>query len=214
MLSTGRSTHFALAFVLSMTLPVCMSFAPPPTLTSHTRHATITTTTTTLGLSNNNDSRNDFSFAQRIESTKAVVVGAVAGGVALTPFSAVHDIWLDGGVHVQNGLAQWEFDTDMGSIEAALFAIVYRYCVREDDNPMLKQGVIGAFALVRILSKIQVPTYCSAVPLSCGEPLGYFDWDMLSQAFYTGIESVALFGAAAAAMEYCFYRNIISKFRS
>ena len=39
--------------------------------------------------------------------------------------------------------------------------------VRQDDNPMLKQGVVGAFILVRVLSKIQVPTYCTAAPLSC-----------------------------------------------
>ena len=75
-----------------------------------------------------NNSESDFSFAQRIESGKTLVVGLLAGGIALTPFSALHDIFL-GGDSVRNGLAQWEFDTDMGSIEAGLFAIVYRYCV-------------------------------------------------------------------------------------
>jgi len=78
---------------------------------------------------NNNNQESDFSFAQRIESLKTLIVGALAGGIALTPFSALHDILL-GGDLVRNGLAQWEFDTDMGSIEAGLFAIVYRYCVR------------------------------------------------------------------------------------
>lgn len=107
-----------------------------------------------------------FSFGQRIESIKCVVVGALAGGVALTPFSALHDIAL-GGDLVRNGVAQWEFDTDMGSLESALFAIVYRYCIRMDENPMLGQGVIGAFVLTRVLSRIQVPTYCSAAPLTC-----------------------------------------------
>lgn len=176
------------------------------------RSSTRTVTNTRLASSSSDDDEG-FSFAQRIESTKAVVVGAVAGGVALTPFSALHNILLDNGGHVANGVAQWEFDTDMGSIEAGLFAIVYRYCIREDENPMLNQGVIGAFALTRILSKIQVPNYCSFAPLSCGPPLEYFDWDMLSQALFSGVESAALFGAAAAAMDYCFYRNIISKFR-
>lgn len=107
-----------------------------------------------------------FSFGQRIESIKCVVVGALSGGVALAPFSAFHDILLGGDV-VRNGVAQWEFDTDMGSLEAALFAIVYRYCVRTDTNPMLNQGVIGAFVLTRTLSRIQVPAYCSAAPLTC-----------------------------------------------
>ena len=32
---------------------------------------------------------------------------------------------------------------DMGSLQSALFAIVYRYCVREDDdNGMLNMGVM------------------------------------------------------------------------
>ena len=32
---------------------------------------------------------------------------------------------------------------DMGSLQSALFAIVYRYCVREDDdNEMLNMGVM------------------------------------------------------------------------
>lgn len=155
---------------------------------------------------------NKFSFAQRIESIKCVVVGAIGGGLALTPFTALHDIIIGRGGLVQNGVAQWEFDTDMGALQAALFAIVYRYCVREDTNPMLNQGIVGAFVLVRTLSRVSVPTYCTAAPLDCGAPLGYFDWDMITQAGLNGIESAALFGAAAVAMEYCFSRKIISKF--
>jgi hypothetical protein len=71
------------------------------------------------------------------------------------------------GPEMNNGVAQWEFDTDMGLLESALFAIVYRYCVRTDDNAMLNQGVIGAFVVVRMLSRIQVPLYCVAAPLDC-----------------------------------------------
>mmetsp|Transcript_19558 Transcript_19558/g.23970 ORF Transcript_19558/g.23970 Transcript_19558/m.23970 type:complete len:241 (+) Transcript_19558:64-786(+) len=157
------------------------------------------------------DDDEKFSFGQRIESTKTGIVGLFAGGIALAPFSAVHDIFL-GGDEIRNGVAQWEFDTDMGSIEAALFAIVYRYCVRKDANPMLNMGVIGAFILVRVLSKIQVSTSCLAAPLTCGAPLGYFNYNMLNQAFLTGIESIALFGGAAYAMDFCFNKKLISKF--
>ena len=39
--------------------------------------------------------------------------------------------------------------------------------IREDENPMLNQGIIGAFVLVRVLSKIRVPSYCSYAPLDC-----------------------------------------------
>jgi len=155
-----------------------------------------------------------FDNAQKLESVKSAVVGALAGGVALTPLALLHDTVFGEYAGIVNGAAQWEFDTDMGSLQAALFAIVYRYCIREDENPMLNQGIIGAFVLVRVLSKIRVPSYCSYAPLDCGEPLGYFDWNMLSQAGWAGVESAALFGVAALAMDYCFSRDIISKFRS
>ena len=154
-----------------------------------------------------------FDMAGKIESTKSGVIGLLAGGIYLAPFSAMHNIFIDGGEHIDNGVAQWEFDTFVGSFEGALFAIVYRYCIRTDDNPMLNQGCIGAFVLVRTLSKIQIPSYCSAVPLDCGNPLGYFDWDMISQAGLSGLESAALFGAAALAMDYCFENKLVSKFR-
>ncbi|KAL3787650.1 hypothetical protein HJC23_011798 [Cyclotella cryptica] len=147
-----------------------------------------------------------FSFQQRIESVKTGVLGALAGGIAATPFIALHDI-------PSYGLASWEFDTDMGAIQSALFAIVYRYCVRENDkNDMLNMGVIGAFVVVRTLSRVRVPAYCSAAPLDCGDPLGYFDWDMIQQLLLNGVESAALFGGAAAAMEVAYDRNWISKF--
>lgn len=111
---------------------------------------------------------NKFTFAQRIESTKTGVVGLLAGGIALTPFAAFHDILFPGSF-IPNGIAQWEFDTDMGSIETALFAIVYRYCVREGEetNEMLGMGVVGAFVLVRTLSRITIPKYCTGAPLDC-----------------------------------------------
>lgn len=56
------------------------------------------------------DDDDKFSFAQRIDSAKCAVVGAVAGGVALTPFAAFHDILYSDSL-TTNGVAQWEFDT-------------------------------------------------------------------------------------------------------
>jgi hypothetical protein len=56
----------------------------------------------------------------------------------------------------------------MSSLQAALFAIVYRYAVREDDdNDFLNQGVVGAFIFVRTLATIQVSSTCTAAPLTC-----------------------------------------------
>jgi hypothetical protein len=161
------------------------------------------------------ESINDkFSFAQRIESIKTAVVGLLSGGLAVTPITFLHDYIFPGST-IPNGLAQWEFDTDTGSIAAALFAIVYRYCVREgeESNQMLPMGVVGAFVIVRTLSRVRVSYYCEAAPLDCGAPLGYFDWSMLQQAMFSGLESIFLFGAAAAAMEYSYRRGYITRFK-
>mmetsp|Transcript_2727 Transcript_2727/g.4051 ORF Transcript_2727/g.4051 Transcript_2727/m.4051 type:complete len:215 (+) Transcript_2727:41-685(+) len=185
----------------------CYGFTLPPVSTNNFGQIS-----TTLLMSSNLQNEDKFSFGQRIESIKTGIVGLFAGGIAMTPASFIHDIFFGGSV-VQNGLAQWEFDTDMGSLQGALFAIVYRYCVRKDDNnEQLNQGVIGAFVVTRTLCKIQVPSYCSAVPLECGDPLGYFDWSMISQAALNGLESAALFGGAALAMDECFRRGWITKF--
>lgn len=70
----------------------------------------------------------------------------------------------------------------------------------------------GAFIVVRTLSRVRVPSYCTAVPLDCGDPLGYFDYDMIQQLVLNGLESVALFGGAAVAMEYAYSKKWISKF--
>jgi hypothetical protein len=45
-----------------------------------------------------------------------------------------------------------------------------------------------------------------------GPPLGYFDWNMITQGAWNGVESVALFGFAALAMEFAFQQKWISKF--
>ena len=119
-----------------------------------------TATTTTIS----EEDAAKFGFGARIESLKCVVVGAVAGGLSLTPAALIRDTLL---TEQANSIAQWEFDTDTGSLQAALFAIVYRYCIREDTNPQLKDGVTGAFVLTRTLARLQVPSYCSAIPLDC-----------------------------------------------
>jgi len=167
---------------------------------------------------NNNDDNNKFDMTQRIESVKSIALGALSGGLAVTPIAYLHYVTFATAVSsiassVSGGIAQWEFVTDMSSIEAGLFAIVYRYAIRKNDNnPMLNQGVVGAFIIVRSLSNIHVTDSCQSIPLRCGPPLGYFDWNMIEQGAWNGIESVALFGAAALAMEFAFQQKWISKF--
>ncbi|KAL3809327.1 hypothetical protein ACHAXA_008726 [Cyclostephanos tholiformis] len=156
-----------------------------------------------------------FSPFQRIESVKTAVIGAISGSLLSAPVSAARYLLLpmsgdgDGG----GNLASWEFDADASALQGALFAIVYRYCVRQDDdNNMLNMGIVGAFVLVRATSGIRVPGYCTALPLDCGDPLGYLDYELISKLLLGGMEGAALFGGAAMAMEYAYGRRWITKF--
>ena len=76
------------------------------------------------GVIDNDDVDNDddessskFDMAQRIESLKSIVLGAIAGGIGLTPIAYLHYVYFASATE-PNGLAQWEFVTDMSSIEA------------------------------------------------------------------------------------------------
>jgi hypothetical protein len=164
---------------------------------------------------NDNDGGEDkFSFYQRIESIKTAILGGVVGSICSSPFIAIHDLLLDDTTGGGGSVATWEFDTDASAVQGALFAIVYRYCIRASDtkNDMLNMGVIGAFVLVRSTSRIEIPTYCTAIPLTCGPPLGYLDYTVLFALLVNGIEGLALFGSVAYCMEYAYNKAWISKF--
>lgn len=109
--------------------------------------------------SSTNNKNNKFDFTQRIESVKCAVIGAVSASLSVAPIALIH--------HVTTSLPQWELTTDMAALQGALFAIVYRYAIRNDDNPMLNQGVLGAFVLVRTLPTIEASPECTALPLQC-----------------------------------------------
>jgi hypothetical protein len=115
-------------------------------------------------LPSSDNTNTKFGMAQRLESVKCAGVGALSASLAVAPVVYFH--YIDT-TSASNALAQWEFVTDMAAVQGALFAIVYRYAIRTDDNPMLNQGVVGAFVVVRTLSNIFVSKECSALPLQC-----------------------------------------------
>ena len=133
---------------------------------------------------------------ERIQSAKVGVAATLAGAIADAPIALL--------TQTQAFQPQWEFDHDALALTLALFGVVYRYAVRNDDNPMLKQGVVGAFVLTRALSALTVSPQCTALPLSCGLPLGYLDWKMIAQLTLTSVESAIAFGVAALALEFGF----------
>ena len=142
-------------------------------------------------------------FAERIESAKAAVVGGLAASVAASPVEFL--------THTNN-IAQFEFDVDQISIMGALFGLVYRYAVRQDGNPQLRQGVVGAFTITRSVATVRVSSECLAVPLRCGPPLSYLDYAMLGQLASGLIVSGVAFGAAAAAIDAGVDRGWLKRF--
>ena len=136
-----------------------------------------------------------FDFAQRIESTKAGLTGLVAGGTSLIPFTIFQALVNDS----SNKSLQFLFDTGSGAVEAALFAIVYRYCVRdgEESNEQLGQGVWGAFAITRALS--------------AGNRFDFLDAEMIQQIAFSGVESFAMFGAAKLAMDFVAQKGFVKR---
>jgi hypothetical protein len=105
----------------------------------------------------------------------------------------------------------WEFQADGLALMLLLFGVVYRYAVRCDTNPMLKQGVVGAFVVTRSWALITPPATCDVLPLRCGAPLGYFDWGMILDGSFHAVETGVACGAAAFALEACFNKGWIQR---
>jgi hypothetical protein len=98
------------------------------------------------------------------------------------------------------------------AISLALFGITYRYAVRDSTNVNLKTGVVGAFALTRVLSMIHVPDSCVSLPLNCGPPFLYFSWSMVLQGLSLGFESLLGYGGAAIVLDSCFKFKFVKRF--
>ena len=163
---------------------------------------------TGINLVQANFERTTFNSKQRIESIKASLVSAVAGGVGFAPV---------GYIFYSDNLPQWEFSTDMASVESFLFGLVYRYATRDDENEHLKSGVIAAFVITRALSMVQPTDTCLTIPLRCGDlpfPLGYFDSNMLIMFGIGLVTSFATFFAASTALEFCFDNEYIERVES
>ena len=141
--------------------------------------------------------------AKRAESGKAGAVSLITGTLAAAPFLCF------GPGAFQS--PAWELQADGLALMLLLFGVVYRYAVRDDENPMLKQGVVGAFVITRSWALITPPATCEVVPLNCGAPLGYFNWDMILQGSFAAVETGAACAAAALAIETCFNKGWIKR---
>lgn len=101
-------------------------------------------------------------LAERMESLKAGILGAIAcglvwlGWLALVGFGALPTTWLQAG-----------FSGFVVLLSGFLFGITYRYVIRTTPNPHLKSGAVLAFGLVRGLAQVDVawPNQTAWLPL-------------------------------------------------
>lgn len=133
-------------------------------------------------------------WPERVQSAKAAGIAAVSGSVASAPVKAsalLASNALSKGKESVSLMNEWVFCTVELGVELALFGAVYRCIVRSDDNDMLKQGAIGAFALCRALASTQILKDTNT-------------WMQIGTYFG---ESALAFSAAAAALEFAWDRG-------
>ena len=140
----------------------------------------------------------------RVASIKSAAISTLGGVLGSLPIAAAIGYY-------DHFSPQWEFSHDSLAVWLFLYGVVYRYAVRNDVNPQLKTGVIGAFAIVRALNMVDVPSFCTPIPLNCGPPFYYFDYSMISIGLINLFESLVAFGAASYAIEWATKNNVISK---
>lgn len=145
------------------------------------------------------------SAAERVESLKA---GLVAGGVGTLVEASLLGLhrgmalgWDQALLSLVTGLGGSTFGLScaIAGLSGFLFGATYRYAIRRDDNPHLKQGVVLAFALVRSLAQVDA---ASALAQHFGPLVA------------AGVESLVLFAIAGAVLDWCLRRGWVSPFPS
>jgi len=97
-------------------------------------------------------------FAERLESVKAGLLGAVTGSLVFGA-AMLTNRWLLAPCFKPLALLQMDVDTvavlisgAIAALSGFLFGVAYRYIIRQDQNPHLKAGAVLAFGLVRGLA--------------------------------------------------------------
>ncbi len=91
---------------------------------------------------------------ERIESIQVGSISALAFVVPYLLFLIVDRLFLGESITVIGTFVK----ISGAIISGFLFGVTYRYVVRNDDNPHLKDGTVAAFALVRGLVPLQLST--------------------------------------------------------
>ncbi|NER82682.1 MAG: hypothetical protein F6K42_24615, partial [Leptolyngbya sp. SIO1D8] len=96
-----------------------------------------------------------FTTAERFESLKAAALGGLCAGITSLGLLSGSRLLTQGTLTLRvdsvMSLAGLTLlvNVEIAALSGALFALTYRYAVRQDKNLQLKAGVVLAFTLVR-----------------------------------------------------------------
>ena len=108
---------------------------------------------------------------ERIESVKAGTIAAAVGTAISLLFVALDSVLAGDSFLVQAVLMRAIQRLAIAAVCCFLFGVTYRYIIRQDPNPHLRSGAVGAFALTRSLSQLE-GLDLSALGLAEAWPLG------------------------------------------
>jgi hypothetical protein len=155
-------------------------------------------------------------WAERVESIKAGGIGALAAGLAWGNLTIAH-IFIAPTLITQPFIAlalapvlgnaplsppsstYLPASAAIALFSGFLFGITYRYIIRQDRNPHLKSGAVGAFGLVRGLAQSEASLRTIQ--------------DLLPAAIALG-ESLVLFAIVRLALDWALQKNWLKPFPS
>lgn len=95
----------------------------------------------------------NFTDIERLQSLKAAILGGVVAGLTDGGLRLLRSGWPGALLSSLGGLTLL-VTIAIAALSGSLFALTYRYAVRQDPHPQLKSGVVLAFALVRGLAQV------------------------------------------------------------
>ncbi|OKH30726.1 hypothetical protein NIES2119_30460 [[Phormidium ambiguum] IAM M-71] len=140
--------------------------------------------------------------AERIESLKAGICGALSLSLAFSVMTLLH-LFL---AQQFPAVAIWQtptlinllFSGGVAFLSGFLFGITYRYIIRQDENSHLQEGAVLSFGLVRGLAQVDIGLKWENTFWSLG---------------FLCIESLLLFAFARFALDLAIYRQWVKSAR-
>jgi hypothetical protein len=156
---------------------------------------------------------------ERIESVKVGVIAALAFVCADLVFVLFHSFILSKSIAILSQLRMdldWQFclREAIAWVSGFLFGVTYRYIIRDDDNPHLKDGAVLAFGIVRGLALLEAKgIFSDRVLQPDGKTIVY---TVLANRFLSsailGVESIVCFAIARFIVDLALHKKWIKLF--